>query len=275
MADVNQSPEPQETTFISHLLELRDRLLRAVGAVLLLFLVVAPFANTLYEYLAAPLMSVLPEGNTMISTEPHGPFFVPFKFAFAFATAVAMPYLLYQLWAFVAPGLYDSEKRLAIPLLISSSGLFYLGIMFAYFVVFPIIFKFFTSTAPEGVAVMTDINAYLSFVLKLFFAFGLAFEVPVATVLMVKMGVTTTTSLAAKRPYIIVGAFVVGMLLTPPDLFSQTMLAIPVWILFEIGLYVSKAVKPRASEDPSDISDDELEAELERAAAEIDDDSSR
>ena len=275
MADVNQSPEPQETTFISHLLELRDRLLRAVGAGLLLFLVVAPFANTLYEYLAAPLMSVLPEGNTMISTEPHGPFFVPFKFAFAFATAVAMPYLLYQLWAFVAPGLYDSEKRLAIPLLVSSSGLFYLGIMFAYFVVFPIIFKFFTSTAPEGVAVMTDINAYLSFVLKLFFAFGLAFEVPVATVLMVKMGVTTTTSLAAKRPYIIVGAFVVGMLLTPPDLFSQTMLAIPVWILFEIGLYVSKAVKPRASEDPSDISDDELEAELERAAAEIDDDSSR
>jgi len=180
MADVNQSPEPQETTFISHLLELRDRLLRAVGAVLLLFLVVAPFANTLYEYLAAPLMSVLPEGNTMISTEPHGPFFVPFKFAFAFATAVAMPYLLYQLWAFVAPGLYDSEKRLAIPLLVSSSALFYLGIMFAYFVVFPIIFKFFTSTAPEGVAVMTDINSYLSFVLKLFFAFGLAFEVPVA-----------------------------------------------------------------------------------------------
>tara|TARA_B110000438_G_C15794922_1_gene642439 strand:- start:149 stop:976 length:828 start_codon:yes stop_codon:yes gene_type:complete len=275
MADVNQSPEPQEATFISHLLELRDRLLRAVGAVLLLFLVTAPFANTLYEYLAAPLMSALPEGNTMISTEPHGPFFVPFKFAFAFATAIAMPYLLYQLWAFVAPGLYDSEKRLAVPLLISSSGLFYLGILFAYFIVFPVIFAFFTSTAPEGVAVMTDINAYLSFVLKLFFAFGLAFEVPVATVLMVRMGVTTTTSLAAKRPYIIVGAFVVGMLLTPPDLFSQTMLAIPVWILFEVGLYVSKMVKPRVSEDPSDISDDELEAELERAAAEIDDDSSR
>ena len=274
MADVNQSPEPQEATFISHLLELRDRLLRAVGAVLLLFLVTAPFANTLYEYLAAPLMSALPEGNTMISTEPHGPFFVPFKFAFAFATAIAMPYLLYQLWAFVAPGLYDSEKRLAVPLLISSSGLFYLGILFAYFIVFPVIFAFFTSTAPEGVAVMTDINAYLSFVLKLFFAFGLAFEVPVATVLMVRMGVTTTTSLAAKRPYIIVGAFVVGMLLTPPDLFSQTMLAIPVWILFEVGLYVSKMVKPRVSEDPSDISDDELEAELERAAAEIDDDSS-
>ncbi len=274
MADVNQSPEPQEATFISHLLELRDRLLRAVGAVLLLFLVAAPFANTLYEYLAAPLMSALPEGNTMISTEPHGPFFVPFKFAFAFATAVAMPYLLYQLWAFVAPGLYDSEKRLAVPLLISSSGLFYLGILFAYFIVFPVIFAFFTSTAPEGVAVMTDINAYLSFVLKLFFAFGLAFEVPVATVLMVRMGVTTTASLAAKRPYIIVGAFVVGMLLTPPDLFSQTMLAIPVWILFEAGLYVSKMVKPRESEDPSDISDDELEAELERAAAEIDDDSS-
>ena len=204
---------------MSHLLELRDRLMRAGGAVLVLFIMAAPFANTLYEYLAQPLMSALPEGNSMISTEPHGPFFVPFKFAFAFATAVAMPYLLYQLWAFVAPGLYEHEKKLTVPLLVSSSVLFYLGILFAYFVVFPVIFAFFTSTAPDGVLVMTDISAYLSFVLKLFFAFGLAFEVPVATVLLVRMGMTTPDALATKRPYIIVGAFVVGMLMTPPDIF--------------------------------------------------------
>ena len=199
---------------MSHLLELRDRLMRAGGAVLVLFIMAAPFANTLYEYLAQPLMASLPEGNSMISTEPHGPFFVPFKFAFAFAAAVAMPYLLYQLWAFVAPGLYEHEKKLTVPLLVSSSVLFYLGILFAYFVVFPVIFAFFTSTAPDGVLVMTDISAYLSFVLKLFFAFGLAFEVPVATVLLVRMGMTTPDALATKRPYIIVGAFVAGMLMT-------------------------------------------------------------
>jgi len=239
---------------MSHLLELRDRIMRGGGAVLVLFLAAAPFANTLYEYLAQPLMAALPEGNSMISTEPHGPFFVPFKFAFAFAAAVAMPYLLYQLWAFVAPGLYRHEKRLAVPLLVSSSILFYLGILFAYFAVFPIIFAFFTSTAPEGVLVMTDINAYLSFVLKLFFAFGLAFEVPVVTVLLVKMGMATPESLSTKRPYIIVGAFVVGMVMTPPDIFSQTMLAIPVWLLFEAGLYFSKLVRPRETEEeePSD-----------------------
>ena len=246
---------------MSHLLELRDRIIRGGGAVLLLFIAAAPFANTLYEYLAQPLMAALPEGNSMISTEPHGPFFVPFKFAFAFAAAVAMPYLLYQLWAFVAPGLYRHEKRLAVPLLVSSSVLFYLGILFAYFAVFPIIFAFFTSTAPEGVLVMTDINAYLSFVLKLFFAFGLAFEVPVVTVLLVKMGMTTPEILSTKRPYIIVGAFVVGMVMTPPDIFSQTMLAVPVWLLFEAGLYFSKFVRPREAEEdgPSeDLTDQQV-----------------
>lgn len=271
-------PDPQEATFISHLMELRDRLLRAVGAVLVIFLIAAPFANTLYEYLAAPLMAALPEGNTMISTEPHGPFFVPFKFAFAFAVVIAMPYLLYQLWAFVAPGLYDHEKRLVVPLLVSSSLLFYLGIVFAYYVVFPLIFAFFTSTAPDGVAVMTDINAYLSFVLKLFFAFGIAFEVPVATVLMVRMGVTTPERLAGKRPYIIVGAFIAGMLLTPPDIFSQTMLAIPVWLLFEVGLYFARGVKRRGEDEESednDMTEEEMEAELDRAAAELDDDPHR
>ena len=248
-------------TFVSHLLELRDRLLRALGAVLVVFIIAAPFANDLYEILAAPLMSALPEGNSMISTQPHGPFFVPFKFAFAFAVAVAMPYLLYQLWSFVAPGLYSNEKRLAVPILVSSSILFYLGILFAYFAVFPLIFAFFTSSAPEGVAVMTDINLYLSFVLKLFFAFGLAFEVPVATVLLVKVGATTPESLATKRPYIIVGAFAVGMLMTPPDIFSQTLLAIPVWILFEAGLYFSRMVK-RKDDQEENASEGELEEEL-------------
>ena len=251
VADAND-PNAAGTTFISHLVELRQRLLRGVIAILVVFVISAPFANTPYEYLAAPLMAALPEGNTMISTEPHGPFFVPFKFAFAFSVGIAMPFLFYQIWAFVAPGLYSHEKKAVVPLLVSSSILFYLGIAFAYYVVFPIIFVFFTSTAPEGVAVMTDINAYLSFVLKLFFAFGIAFEVPIATVLLVRAGVTTPENLAKKRPYIIVSAFIVGMVLTPPDVFSQTMLAIPVWILFEIGLYFSKLSRPKKPEEDED-----------------------
>ncbi len=248
---MNTDPnENAEGSLVSHLVELRDRLIRGIGSVLVVFLLLAPFANDLYEVLARPLMLVLPEGNSMISTEPHGPFFVPFKFALACAFAVAVPYLLYQMWAFVAPGLYAHEKRLVMPLLVSSSMLFYLGIAFAYFVVFPLIFKFFTSTAPEGVAVMTDINAYLSFVVKLFFAFGVAFEVPVATVLMIRMGVTTAKKLKTKRPYIIIGAFVMGMLLTPPDIFSQTLLAVPVWLLFEAGLLCSKyLLKNKAGDD--------------------------
>lgn len=221
-------------------MELRDRLLRCVLAVLIVFIACAPFANQLYEILAEPLMATLPEGNSMISTQPHGPFFVPFKFAFAFAVAVAIPYLLYQMWAFVAPGLYLHEKKLVVPLLLSSTLLFYAGVAFAYFLVFPLVFAFFTSTAPAGVAVMTDINEYLSFVLKLFFAFGFAFEVPIATVLMIKSGVTTVEAMASKRPYIIVGAFMVGMMLTPPDIFSQTLLAVPVWLLFEGGLILSR-----------------------------------
>ena len=255
MSDPKDSNDTSSTgtTFISHLVELRQRLMRCVIAILAVFVVCAPFANTLYEYLASPLMGALPEGNTMISTEPHGPFFVPFKFAFAFAFGVTIPYLLYQMWAFVAPGLYKHEKKAVMPLLISSSMLFYLGVLFAYFVVFPIIFAFFTGTAPEGVAVMTDINAYLSFVLKLFFAFGVAFEVPIATVLLVKVGATTPESLSKKRPYIIVGAFVVGMFLTPPDVFSQTMLAVPVWVLFEIGLYFSKLTYKKKAQKEEDL----------------------
>ncbi len=257
MSKSASDPNTTGTTFISHLVELRQRLMRCVFAVLGIFIICAPFANTLYEQLAAPLMAALPEGNSMISTEPHGPFFVPFKFAFAFAFGVTIPYLLYQMWAFVAPGLYKHEQKTVLPLLVSSSVLFYLGVAFAYFVVFPVIFAFFTGTAPEGVAVMTDINSYLSFVLKLFFAFGIAFEVPIATVLLVKAGATTPESLSKKRPYIIVGAFVVGMFLTPPDVFSQTMLAIPVWLLFEIGLYFSKLTYKKKIEKEEE--DDEPE----------------
>lgn len=250
---MSQEHSIAEGTLISHLLELRDRLLRAILAVLVIFICLAPFANELYEILAKPLMSALPEGNSMISTEPHGPFFVPFKFAFACAFALAVPYLLYQMWAFVAPGLYSHEKRMVMPILLSSSLLFYLGIAFAYFAVFPIIFTFFANSAPEGVQVMTDINAYFGFVVKLFFAFGLAFEVPVATVIFVKLGITTPDKLSTKRPYIIIAAFVVGMLMTPPDIFSQTLLAVPVWLLFELGLWCSRYfITAKEEEEPDE-----------------------
>lgn len=245
-----------EAPLIEHLLELRNRLIKCVIVILGVFLVCAPFANQLYEFLAQPLMQSLPAGNSMISTEPHGPFLVPFKFAFAFSFALVMPYLLYQIWAFVAPGLYKHEQNLVLPLVVSSSLLFYLGIIFAYFVVFPVIFAFFASSAPDGVAVMTDINSYLSFTLKLFFAFGIAFEVPIATVLLIRMGIAKPDELAKKRPYVIVVAFVAGMLLTPPDIFSQTMLAIPIWILFEIGLICGRMVIKNKKNSDTDSSDD-------------------
>jgi len=258
MSDLEPTNDPaaemtsdmKEDTFFSHLLELRNRLLKGVGAVVGLFLIFALFglANPIYEYFAAPLMNALPEGSSMISTEPHGPFFVPFKLAFFVAVLLAMPYLLYQIWAFVAPGLYTKEKRLVLPLILSSTLLFYFGVLFAYYVVFPIIFQFFASTAPDGVSVMTDISAYMSFAMKLFFAFGVAFEVPVATLLLAKMGVMTTESMSQKRPYVIVGAFVVGMMMTPPDIFSQTLLAIPVWLLFELGLFFAKRLESKQEE---------------------------
>jgi len=241
----------KEDTFFSHLLELRNRLLKGAGAIVGLFLIFAlfGFANPIYEYFAAPLMNALPEGSSMISTEPHGPFFVPFKLAFFVSVLVAMPYLLYQIWAFIAPGLYRKEKRLVLPLILSSTLLFYFGVLFAYYVVFPIIFKFFASTAPDGVSVMTDISAYMSFAMKLFFAFGVAFEVPVATLLLAKMGVMTTKSMSEKRPYVIVGAFIVGMMMTPPDIFSQTLLAVPVWLLFELGLFFAKRLEDKQEKE--------------------------
>ena len=229
-----------EQPFISHLVELRDRLLRMVVAILLVFLVLFPFANDIYIFVAEPIRAQLPEGSTMIATQVASPFLTPFKLALVAAVFVAMPYLLYQFWAFVAPGLYTHEKRLAVPLLASSIVLFYLGMTFAYFVVFPLVFGFFTSVTPDGVEQMPDIAFYLEFVLKLFFAFGIAFEIPIATILLVAVGATTPEALGQKRPYVIVGVFVAGMLLTPPDVISQTLLAIPMWLLFELGIFFSR-----------------------------------
>jgi sec-independent protein translocase protein TatC len=230
--------EPQ--TLISHLIELRNRLLRSIVAILVFAGLLLPFSNELYQFIAAPLLAHLPENSSMIATQVAAPFLTPFKLTLSVAILLAMPVLLYQIWAFVAPGLYDKERKIAVPLLLSSVVLFFLGMAFAYYVVFPLMFQFFTGATPEGVMVMTDISAYLDFVLKLFFAFGLAFEVPVATILLVKSGISTVESLKQKRPYVIVGAFVMGMLLTPPDVISQTLLAVPVWLLFELGLFCSR-----------------------------------
>jgi len=234
MATDNQQP------LISHLIELRDRLLRGVLAVLIIAACLLPFSNDLYHFLSEPLLRHLPETSTMIATEVASPFLIPFKLTLSVAVLLAIPVLLYQLWAFIAPGLYDNERKLVFPLLFASTMLFFLGIVFAYYVVFPLVFGFLTQAAPEGVAVMTDISSYLDFVLKLFFAFGVAFEVPIATLVLIGTGASTVESLAEKRPYIIVGAFVIGMLLTPPDVISQTLLALPVWLLFELGLFCSR-----------------------------------
>jgi sec-independent protein translocase protein TatC len=230
----------QEQPLVSHLIELRDRVLRMVLAVLIIFAVLFPFANDLYSAVAGPMREALPEGSTMISTKPIDPFLIPFKLSLQLAIFIAIPFILSQFWAFVAPGLYRHEKRLVMPLLISSTFLFYLGMAFAYFVVFPLVFSFLASTAPEGVEVATDMGSYLDFVMTLFFAFGVAFEVPIATIILVWLGVTTPDKLRSKRPYVIVGAFVVGMLLTPPDIISQTLLALPMWCLFELGVIFSK-----------------------------------
>ncbi|MEE8428511.1 MAG: twin-arginine translocase subunit TatC [Gammaproteobacteria bacterium] len=257
MTEPNKSGIPEQDTeqpFLSHLMELRDRLLRSVIVVGVVFLLLMPFANKLFSILAGPLSRHLPEQSTMIAIEVAAPFLVPFKLALVLSVFVAMPYLLYQLWAFVAPGLYRHERRLVFPLLLSSTLLFYLGAAFAYFVVFPLVFGFFTGAVPEGVSVMTDIGKYLDFVLTMFFAFGVAFEVPVATVLLVRTGIVTPESLAEKRPYIIVGAFVAGMMLTPPDVISQTLLAVPILLLFEVGVYFSRHIKtsPEAGREDGD-----------------------
>jgi sec-independent protein translocase protein TatC len=244
----HQDPGPEQP-FMSHLVELRDRLLRMVMAIGIALVVLFPFANDIYTFIAEPIRAQLPEGSTMIATQVASPFMTPFKLALVSAMFVAMPYLLFQLWGFVAPGLYQHEKRFAMPLLASSIVLFYLGMAFAYYLVFPLIFAFFTATTPEGVAQMPDITYYLDFVLKLFFAFGVSFQIPIATILLVAMGMTTAESLADKRPYVIVGCFVIGMLLTPPDVISQTLLAVPMWMLFEGGIFFSRFFKKRDTEE--------------------------
>ncbi len=230
----------KERPLLSHLVELRSRLLKMIACIGIIFIVLFPFANPLYNFLSAPLVAQLPQGGTMIAIDVASPFLAPFKLVLLLAVTLSIPVLVYQFWAFVSPGLYRREKRLALPILLSSTLLFYVGMIFAYYVVFPLMFGFFNSVAPEGISVMTDINRYLDFVIKIFIAFGIAFEVPIVTLMLVKTGVTTTEDLIRKRPYVIVAAFVAGMVLTPPDVISQVLLAIPVWLLFEVGIFVSK-----------------------------------
>lgn len=264
MSEQNQSlpDQDQEQPLISHLVELRQRLMHVLLTVLVIFLGLFYFANDLYTYLSAPLTALLPEGTSMIATDVTSPFFAPFKLTLVAAIFLAMPFVLHQIWGFIAPGLYKHEKRLAIPLLFSSIFLFYAGIAFAYYVVFPLIFGFFTSVGPENVAVMTDISSYLNFVLKLFFAFGIVFEIPIATLLLIWSGAATVEGLRQKRAYVIVGCFVVGMLLTPPDVISQSLLAVPMWLLFETGIILGIIFVKKEDEE------DELEDEFEEAMRE-------
>jgi sec-independent protein translocase protein TatC len=260
--------EPTET-FISHLIELRRRLIHAVLAVIVVFICLFPFAQDLYALLAHPLLANLPKGGQMIATDVTTPFFVPMKVAMMTAFVIALPYVLYQAWAFVAPGLYSHEKRLIAPLVVASTVLFVCGMSFAYFLVFPVVFHFMSSVAPEGVAVMTDINKYLDFVLTLFLAFGITFEVPVAVILLVKMGVVSVAKLREVRPYMIVVAFVIGAIFTPPDVVSQIMLAVPLWLLYEAGIVAAAMLSRPGKEEPETaeeayhpLSDDEMEREL-------------
>lgn len=249
--------EPEKSvTLFDHLLELRTRLLRAILGVLVVFCCLVYFAQDIYQYLAQPLLQTMPSGSQMIATDVASPFFAPFKLTIVLSFFLAMPHILYQMWSFIAPGLYQNEKRLIAPLMLGSTFLFYSGIAFAYYIVFPVVFAFFTSVAPEGVVIATDISSYLDFVLKLFFAFGAAFEIPIAIILMCWTGVTTPNSLRQKRPYVVVGAFVIGMLLTPPDIISQSMLAIPMLLLFEIGLIIASIYHKEDENELSDLNSD-------------------
>ena len=232
-----------EQPLIKHLFELRTTALRCIISIVLITIVLLPFANQIYSFIATPLIAKLPEGSSMIATEVASPFFAPFKLTLFCGIFFSIPYILYQTWSFIAPGLYINERKLILPLLVSSSLLFYLGIFFAYYAVFPILFAFLTTTAPSNITIMTDINHYLDFILKLFFAFGISFEIPIATILLIKSNFITIEKLSSNRPYIILFAFFVGMLLTPPDVISQILLAIPIWVLFEIGLVLGKYFK--------------------------------
>ncbi|MET1081178.1 MAG: twin-arginine translocase subunit TatC [Pseudomonas sp.] len=241
-----------EMPLVSHLTELRTRLLRCVVAIFLIFAGLFYFAQKIYTLVSAPLRAYLPEGATMIATDVASPFLTPFKLTMVVALFLAMPVILHQIWGFIAPGLYRHEKRIAVPLLVSSILLFYGGMAFAYFLVFPIIFHFFASVTPEGVSMMTDISSYLDFVMTLFFAFGVAFEIPVAVVLLIWIGVVDVAYLRRIRPYVIIGCFVVGMVLTPPDIFSQTLLAVPMWLLFELGVIAGSLIRKRSEHDEAD-----------------------
>jgi sec-independent protein translocase protein TatC len=288
MSESDTTADDKSGSLMSHLVELRDRVVRMMLAILVIFLSLFYWANEIYIYLAEPLTKHLPEGSNMIAIDVASPFLTPFKLVLMLSVFLAMPVILHQLWAFVAPGLYKTEKRLAAPLLVSSIILFYLGMAFAYYIVFPLVFGFFTSIGPEMVAISTDIGRYLDFVLALFFGFGLAFEVPIATIILVAIGMTTPKKLAEKRPYVIVAAFVLGMILTPPDVISQVLLAVPVWILFEGGVVASAILfRERLAQEEADdlafavdddnptdndeyqpLSDEEMEAELDKAEAE-------
>lgn len=259
-----------ENSFVSHLIEMRDRLLRAVLAVVIIFIALFPWAQDIYALLAQPMLAALPKGGQMIATEVTTPFFVPIKVTMMAAFLLAMPWVFYQAWAFVAPGLYQHERRIGVPLVIASVILFLLGMSFAYFLVFPIVFGFIVGVAPEGVAVMTDIGKYLDFVMTLFMAFGITFEVPVAVVLLVKMGMVSVAKLREIRPYVIVGAFVVGAIFTPPDVISQFMLAVPMWFLYELGILVASMItkpKPKEGADYTPMSETEMDDELDRIEA--------
>jgi len=242
---MTSAEDEKELTLIDHLIELRDRILKCLVAVVVLFLLLFAFANEIYNYVADPMIQALPEGTNMIAIDPTSPFFAPFKLTFYVAVLIAAPYILYQLWSFIAPGLYKNEKAVAIPLFISSVVLFYAGIAFARYILFGIVFGFFISVAPEGIQVAPDINSFLSFALTIFFAFGIAFEIPVAVFLCIWAGLAEPDSLAGKRPYVIVGCFIVAMLLTPPDPFTQSMLALPMWALFELGIVAGKLMRKR------------------------------
>ena len=231
--------------FMSHLIEFRDRVLRSVVAVLVVFIGLFSFSEELYLYVSEPIREYLPTSSTMIATEVASPFLTPFKLTLVLSLFAAMPFILYQAWAFLAPGLYQREKRIVVPLFISSVLLFYGGMAFAYYIVFPLVFMFFTSIAPEGISVMPDIRSYLDFVLKLFFAFGISFEIPIAVVILSWTGAVDPDNLVKKRPYVFVMCFILGMLLTPPDIISQVLLAIPMWLLFELGILFGRMVKPK------------------------------
>ena len=261
----------EEGNFLSHLLELRNRLLYSVIVLLLAFVALWPMSERLYELLAMPLLSALPAGTKLIAIDPYSPLFAPLKLTFATALVVCMPYFLYQLWAFVAPGLYKREKKMVVPLLVSTTILFYSGMAFAYFLVLPTVYEFMVSLAPAVVNFTPDIRSYLDSSFTMFFAFGIAFEVPVVIVLLVRAGIIDPHTLSNKRPYFVVGAFAVAMLLTPPDPFSQVMLAVPLWILFEAGLFIGRRIKAKAK-DKGDTSEEELEKEMDEQLLDSNDD---